>query len=71
MYFVFLCFYKNEINITNKKKKKMLVLSKRLYIYKVFVSTVGTVFLFVYKIFRIPILLTISSSRSKSLNVDG
>ena len=22
MYFVFLCFYKNEINITNKKKKK-------------------------------------------------
>ena len=24
MYFVFLCFYKNEINITNKKKKKMI-----------------------------------------------
>ena len=23
MYFVFLCFYKNEINITNKKKKKI------------------------------------------------
>ena len=22
MYFVFLCFYKNEINITNNKKKK-------------------------------------------------
>ena len=22
MYFVFLCFYKNEINITNKKKQK-------------------------------------------------
>ena len=22
MYFVFLCFYKNEINITKKKKKK-------------------------------------------------
>ena len=22
MYFVFLCFYKNEINITNEKKKK-------------------------------------------------
>ena len=22
MYFVFLCFYKNEINITNKKPKK-------------------------------------------------
>ena len=23
MYFVFLCFYINEINITNKKKKKI------------------------------------------------
>ena len=22
MYFIFLCFYKNEINITNEKKKK-------------------------------------------------
>ena len=28
MYFVFLCFYKNEINITNKKKKKFKIHSK-------------------------------------------
>ena len=28
MYFVFLCFYKNEINITNLKKKK----KKKLYL---------------------------------------
>ena len=28
MYFVFLCFYKNEINITNKKKKKTSVILK-------------------------------------------
>ena len=31
MYFVFLCFYKNEINITNKKKKK-IYLSFKFYI---------------------------------------
>ena len=30
MYFVFLCFYKNEINITNKKKKNSKFTAKHL-----------------------------------------
>ena len=32
MYFVFLCFYKNEINITNKKKKLLKVIKQQGYI---------------------------------------
>ena len=30
MYFVFLCFYKNEINITNNNNKKKLMSSMQL-----------------------------------------
>ena len=29
MYFVFLCFYKNEINITNKFKKKKIKIHRK------------------------------------------
>ena len=31
MYFVFLCFYKNEINITNNKKKIVKGFQRSLY----------------------------------------